>query len=181
MTPLPPSRYRIEERGRRLIVIDQWAGNVEVTASLPSQPAPPPTRTEVKAPTSSATVVAKAAAAAARSSAPASRPGQASASVSLPGNALTRALFKLQPAGQGGAILTTTKVYDLSGPRQVALTRDQVAKLDGLAMAIVIALVIVLVFGMAGDWILLLVPVFVLLRFQGAIRKRTTAAIDKLV
>lgn len=180
MKPLPPSRYRIEERGRRLIVIDQWAGNVEVTASLPSQPSAPVATMDLPALTASSGGMAKAAAAAARSSTPAARPAQASAATSPVGTGLTRALFKLQPTGHGGAILTTTRLYDLSGPRQIALNRPQVGKLDGLTILVVLALGLILLFGLAGDWIFLVVPVFILLRFQGSIRQRTTAALDRL-
>lgn len=35
MRPLPPTRYKVVERGRRLEVIDTWNGNAPVHAGMP--------------------------------------------------------------------------------------------------------------------------------------------------
>ncbi|QJQ31722.1 hypothetical protein GV829_04090 [Sphingomonas lacunae] len=187
MTPLPPSRYRIEERGRRLIVIDQWAGNVELTGTMPA-------RADVVRPGKAASVApgalsAKAAShqAAARASA---RPTAASASSSprMAGaagsgegaNALTKAFFRLQPDGRGGASLTTHRLYDPRGPRLIVLTAPHLARLNGLAIVLAFSLVMALGVGLIIGWPVLLVLGFILFRLNNSIRDRIGQWLDKL-
>jgi hypothetical protein len=187
MTPLPPSRYRIEERGRRLIVIDQWAGNVELSGAMPA-------RADVVVPDQAASVApgamsASAAShqAAARSSA---RPTAASASSAPPmagpggpkggATGLTKLLFRLQPDGRGGAMLTTHRLYDPRGPRSLALTAPHVAKLNGLAIVLTFVMAVMVVVGLTIGWPMLLVFAFILFRANGSIRDKVGQWLDRL-
>lgn len=187
MTPLPPTRYRIEERGRRLIVIDQWAGNIEVSGGMPA-------RADVVVPDQAASVApgslsASAASqqAAARSSA---RSTAASASnsprmagASSPGggaNTLAKLFFRLQPDSSGGAMLTTHRLYDPRGPRLLALSAAHVAKLNGLAIVMAFVIAVIIVVGLTIGWPMLLVLGFILFRLNGTVRDRIGQWLDRI-
>jgi hypothetical protein len=188
MKPLPPARYRIEERGRRLVVIDQWAGNVEVTGAMPA-------RADVVAPGQSASVtpgslsasaaVHRAAAASSVRSTAASastaprRAGPAGPAGPTSGaNALANVFFRLQPDGRGGAMLSTLRLYDPRGPRQLALNQTDLAKLNGLAILLLIMLIIVVVVALSTSWMMLFIFAFVLLRVNGSMRERVGKWLD---
>jgi hypothetical protein len=187
MTPLPPSRYRIEERGRRLIVIDQWAGNVELTSAMP-------VRADVVAPDKAASVApgAMSASAASHQAAASSsaRPTAASASTAprMAGassagggaNTLAKLFFRLQPDSGGGAMLTTHRLYDPRGPRLLALSARQVAKLNGLAIIMAFVMGIIIVVGLTIGWPALLLFGFILFRLNGTVRDRIGLWLDRI-
>ena len=191
MTPLPPSRYRIEERGRRLVVIDQWAGNVEVTASMPA-------RADVVAPGQSASVTPgslSASAATQRLAASASSRSSAASATDAPrvagqagvGGAggkqpypIARTLLKLRVNSAGAAQLTTTRLYDMKAPRTVWLTAQQMQSLNGLMVFGLIVVAVVATISFVTTPLLLVVPGFFLFNAAKGIRSKLTEKIDKL-
>lgn len=208
MTPLPPARYRIEERGRRLVVIDQWAGNVEVTASMPA-------RADVVRPSPSASVAANrvgpgslsasadsqrlAAGSSVRNTAAsasneprreAPRGGTGGGGTGRSGtgrsgsgggaNALARMTLRLTPAAGGAYQLSTTRLYDLKGPRQVWLGPRQVQSINGIMVLVAVGLAVVGVIGLLTSPALWVVPAFLLFNTIKSIRTKLTEKIDRL-
>lgn len=198
MTPLPPARYRIEERGRRLIVIDQWAGNVEVTASMPA-------RADVVRPSPSASVAANrvgpgslsASADSQRLAAGSSVRNTAASASNEPrretarggtgshvsgggANALARMTLRLTPAAGGAYQLSTTRLYDLKGPRQVWLGPRQVQSINGIMVLVAVGLAVVGVIGLLTSPALWVVPAFLLFNTIKSIRTKLTEKIDRL-
>lgn len=187
MKPLPPARYRIEERGRRLVVIDQWAGNVELSGAMPA-------RADVVAPGQSASVAPGSLAASAavhraaagssvRSTAASASPAPRRAGPAGPAsgaNALANVFFRLQPNGRGGAILETRRIYDPRGPRQLALDQAALTKLNGLAIVLFVILIFMVAVALMTSWMALFIFAFVLFRVNGSIRERVGTWLDRL-
>lgn len=141
MTDAPPSRYRVVERGRRLVVIDTLTGQpaTRELAVRESAGVPPP-----------------------------SRPIEAAAPSAVDDRS-------------GEAVLTTSRLYDLKGPRRIVMTqafRDRFGRAakGWLVAAFVIATAVTLFFPML--WLLV---VFVALqpKLRGGVRTWITARLDE--
>lgn len=142
MTAMPPSRYKVVERGRRLVVIDTQTGRPAVRE--PVVPASPP------------------------SGAPAARPIETMAPRSVDDRS-------------GDAILTTSRLYDLKGPRRIVMRENFSNRLGRAIGGWLIALfVFAAVTALFSPWLLLL-PLA--LSFQpkarAAFRQWITARLDE--
>jgi len=137
----PPSRYRVVERDRRLVVVDTWAkgappGDIRATPRpiaggkpMP-RPATPP------------------------------RPGIADprGATGLAG-LLVRIACMGSDDGAGHRILTTHEYYDAKGPRDIVLSATAERRLGRALTIVVAAVAVALVIGWFG------MPLFVLLFF----------------
>jgi hypothetical protein len=144
MSEPPPPRYRIVERGRRLVVIDTW------NKGVPSSDAGPMPSTGVGSKATSRPAMA-------------TRPGFAGprGASGLNGLLVQIACFGSDD-GAGHPILTTHEYYDAKGPRDITLSAAGERRLGRMLFNIAFALV----FTVALMWFLL--PLLVLLVF-GAI------------
>lgn len=140
MTDAPPGRYKVVERGRRLVVIDTRTG--QPATREPASAAPP-----------------------------APRPSAAP---------IERAAPRSVDDRSGAAILRTTRLYDLKGPREIMMTQ---AFSDRLARAMGGWLIACFIFAMVAmlllPW-LWLIPIAILLlpRGRAAFRNWMTARLD---
>ncbi len=140
MTEVPPSRYKVVERGRRLVVIDTHTGKPAT-----HEHAPPVSRPE-----------------------PADRPIESTG----PRRVDDRS---------GNSILTTSRLYDLKGPREIVMTEDFS---NGLSRAVRGGLIAMFVFGtfatIVFPW-LWIVPIFILLqpKARAVTRQWITARLDQ--
>lgn len=141
MTDAPPGRYKVVERGRRLVVIDTRTGQPATRAPAPVAPtAPRPPATPVEK-TASRTI----------------------------------------DDSSGAAILRTTRLYDLKGPREIVMTpefSDRLGRAIGgwLIAFFIFATVATLFF----HWLWLL-PVLLLFqpKARAAFRNWMTARLDE--
>ncbi len=152
MRPLPPARYRIEEQGRRLVVIDQWQGNTPVGAApaAAASPAAPPSPSP-------------------------RRQAGAAAGPSLAGPALWL-IGSRQDAG-GRPLLTTHRFYDPQGPRRIALSDRAIAQLQAFgvaALAVTMIFIVILLFVPPAAFVI----GFLLLRGGTALKPRIGAWLD---
>lgn len=137
----PPSRYRVEERGGRLVVIDRLTGTENVTRAEPAAVKPHALTGE-------------------RGSALRLRPRATPSALpnanlgTTPGAPASDFLFSLAtlvtqttPSGQ---TLRTQRWFDASAPRQVVLDRRQTRRLGALVLFAGVAAMIVLIVAMIG-------------------------------
>ncbi|MDF7774238.1 hypothetical protein P1X14_03165 [Sphingomonas sp. AOB5] len=146
---MPPTRYRVVEQGRRLVVIDNWTGQpVQYSAGTPQPP-----RNDLGA-------------------APRSTIEQASAT--LRAHATTHKPQRTTNAGLGGAdwIITTQSWFDDEGPRRLRISPGGQGGLT-MTIGILAALAIAAIFFLG--WLLIPATLFVLL--QSGPRKMIRAAI----
>lgn len=136
----PPGRYKVVERGRRLVVIDMRTGRSAARESPAGEATPPTLPVDTAA----------------------------------PGGI----------AGRGGhAVLTTSRIYDLKGPRRIAMTPAFNARFGRVAGGGLISLVIV------GTVVTMLFPVLWLFaalallqpKLRGGLRRWITACLDRAV
>jgi hypothetical protein len=119
MSTPPPPRYRVVERGRRLVVIDTWdKGAAPVGA--PTPPTSPPT--------------------------PSNLPRAMDATPQRAGG-IGRLLVSLACGGamdgQWRPILTTKEYYDAKGPREIILSPPAARRLGSLLSRVAIALAVI--------------------------------------
>jgi hypothetical protein len=135
MSTPPPPRYRVVERGRRLVVIDTWDKSAPPAgAAIP--PTPPASR-----PTPSNLPVAMVAT-------PQRAGGIGGLLVSLAcGGAMD---------GQWRPILTTMEYYDAKGPREITLSPPAARRLGSLLSRAAIALAVIAVILWAFPYLLIL-------------------------
>jgi hypothetical protein len=146
---MPPSRYRVVEQGRRLVVIDTQAG-APVNPVPPSVPEMPgEKRRRMEAPRAADRPAAL-------------RPPQAEP----PG----------RYAGGEGYSFVTARWYDDEGPRRIRLSPDGQAQ---LLTVLLVLLGIVAFFAVLLQWVILFPLAFVLLnpKARGALRAAATTAI----
>src|SRR3569832_2213095 len=138
----PPSRYRVVERDRRLVVIDTW-----------EKGAPASDARQAPHPIAGATPVAR--------PATASRPGIANprGATGLPA-ILVHIACMGSDDGAGHRILTTHEYYDAKGPRDIVLSVTAERRLGRALTIFVAAVAAALVIGWFG------MPLFVLLFFS---------------
>lgn len=159
----PPSRYRIVERDRRLVVIDTQSG-ASVRQPRPA-PASPPVRSPWQSGENSRNTDAVK---------PPPRSAPARPSVTIPAQ-ISRDIASWQDSlinigsiateskrdGNGRPVLRTMKWFDDQAPRYFALERPATIKLGG-GVAVVIALAVVgLMFAVFGDLFFALILIFV--------------------
>lgn len=137
----PPSRYRVVERDRRLVVIDTWAKGAPASDSR-SAPRPIAGVRPMARP------------------ATAPRPGIADprGATGLAG-LLVRIACMGSDDGAGRRILTTHEYYDAKGPRDIVLSAAAERRLGRALTISVAAVAVALVIGWFG------MPLFVLLFF----------------
>jgi len=154
MTAIPPSRYKVVERGRRLVVIDTLTGrpasNDATPRNLPARPtAPGNLRADQQSPTTNHPI---------QSTAP-SRVDDAS----------------------GAAIFTTSRFYDLKGPRRLVMN-EAFSERFGKAMGgwMIALFVFAGVATLFFPW-LWIAPVVILFqpKIRAAIRQWITARLDE--
>ncbi|MCW4462259.1 hypothetical protein OK349_11130 [Sphingomonas sp. BT-65] len=142
MTDAPPSRYKVVERGRRLVVIDTRTGQPAVREPV------------VRAPSPSGT--------------PAVRPVETMTPSSVDDRS-------------GSAILTTSRLYDLKGPRRIVMSDNFSNRLGRALGGWIIALFIfVAVTALFFPWLLLL-PLVMLFqpKARAVFRQWITARLDE--
>lgn len=140
MTDAPPGRYKVVERGRRLVVIDTQTGRPATRETAPA-PAPPP--------------------------------------VSFP-SVIEREAPPPVDDRSGHAVLTTSRLYDLKGPRRIVIneaTSNRMSRAIGGWAIVLIAFAILSIFFP----LLLLLPVALLFqpRARTAFRTWMTARLDE--
>jgi len=75
-------------------------------------------------------------------------------------------------------MLSTTRLYDPRGPRQLALNQADLAKLNGLAIVIFAILMILVVVALNTSWMTLFIFAFILFRVNGSFRERIGKWLD---
>lgn len=135
MSTPPPSRYRVVERDRRLVVIDTWDKSAPPVGA-PTPPAPStsrPTRPDLRG---------------AMSATPERKGGIGGLVVSLAcGGAMD---------GEWRPILTTKEYYDAKGPREIILSPPAAQRLGRLLSRAAIALAVIAVLLWAFPYLLIL-------------------------
>lgn len=147
----PPSRYRIEERNKRLVVIDQWAGTDAAIRVVPQDqtrgadntPKAPPTPT----PPSSVR----------KRAVPAQAGGPGSA------DAFARLFVSGRTDAAGRPLLVTQSWYDARGPRTVALSPEAMGQIHRLTLVLLVFAVMLVIVAVSFPALLIVVP-FILLR-----------------
>lgn len=146
---MPPSRYRVVEQGRRLVVIDTQAGEPvnPVPPSVPEMPGEKRRRME------------------------APRAADRPAPPRLP-----RAEPPGRYAGGEGYSFVTARWYDDEGPRRIRLSPDGQAQ---LLVVLLVLLGIIAFFTVLLQWVILFPLAFVLFnaKARGALRAAATTAI----
>jgi hypothetical protein len=112
---MPPSRYKVVEQGRRLVVLDSWNGDAPVTGHAPRSDATPPPATVEQA-----------------RAALHARPRTADRA----GNA---------PAGASETIITTQSWFDAKGPRRIRIDASGQGQLLIVAMVAAMAVILLFV------------------------------------
>ncbi|UIJ45658.1 hypothetical protein LZK98_01460 [Sphingomonas cannabina] len=155
MTEAPSSRYKVVERGRRLVVIDTRTGR-EATA------APPPDRTSASDKRGSAEGL-----------------DPVDRMLGRVAGAVINAAPRSVDDRSGRPILKTSPLYDLKGPRRVILDENTQRAFAGV---VIVTLVIGFVLlSVAVEWpAILIVPALVLINGTRPIRRWITARIDAL-
>ncbi len=139
MTDAPPGRYKVVERGRRLVVIDTQTGQ---PATREARPAPP----------------------------------------SLVSRPLGMERESPRPIDDksGHAVLTTSRLYDLKGPRRIVISEAATARMNrnigGIAVGLIAFAILAIFFPL-----LLLLPVALLFqpKARAAFRTWMTARLDE--
>lgn len=139
MTDAPPGRYKVVERGRRLVVIDTRTGRPATHESRPAPPSPP---------------------------------------VSLPAG-IERESPRSIDDKSGHAVLTTSRLYDLKGPRRIVISEAASNRMNRSIGGIVIVLIAFAILALFFP-LLLLLPVALLFqpRARAAFRGWMTARLD---
>lgn len=141
MTDAPPGRYKVVERGRRLVVIDTRTGQ-------------PATR-EAKQPASPA-----------------------------PSTHMSKAIEKVTASRvddrSGNAVLTTSRLYDLKGPRRIVISETAANRMNRSIGGIVIVLIAFAILAVFFP-LLLLLPVALMFqpKARAAFRTWMTARLDE--
>lgn len=141
MTDVPPGRYKVVERGRRLVVIDLRTGQPatrETVAAAPrSHPVPHKTPVHTAAP-------------------------------------------RKTDDRSGAAILRTSRLYDLKGPREIVMTENFANRLGRVAGGWLIAFFAFAVVATLFFPLLWLVPLVILFQPKARVAFRTwmTARLD---
>ena len=130
----PSSRYRIFERDRRLVVVDNWAEGRPERQMATSRS---PVGRDVK-------------------------PGK-----------LTQIAFDSRTA------LTTRRLYDAKGPRTVILDPASAATIDGIKMALIVAVAVLTFVAVAAPYLLLPLLVLTQRKVRERVRATATAWIDR--
>ncbi len=131
----PPSRYKIVEKGGRLITVDTWAGSETSaeplrTSALSPQPRPLPMLLS----------------------------GPAQSDLAMKFAAI---MTRGERDAAGNFVLRTAKFYDAEAPRRFRLTQEQARELGGYGFLITIAFVILGVFALLTNFMIaLFVAVF---------------------
>jgi hypothetical protein len=147
---VPPSRYRVVERGRRLIVLDTHNGNAPVVRTPPPEPAQP--RREALAPSRQTT------------------PEDAAAD-------LHRSMQAIR-VGKADPVFETQSWYDDKAPRRVRLKQGGGG--GGMGVAIVAIFIVAMIGFVTIGWPLLVVGGFLLLQSgtRKAFRRWVTRWLD---
>lgn len=141
MTDAPPGRYKVVERGRRLVVIDTRTGR---PATRGTEPVP--------------------------SSAPNAFP-----------SVIEREASPAIDDRSGHAVLTTSRLYDLKGPRRIVISDAASNRLSrGLGGIAIVLFVFAVVATLLLPWLWLL-PVLLLVqpKARAAFRNWVTARLDE--
>lgn len=140
MTDAPPGRYKVVERGRRLVVIDTRTGQPATREARPAPPAPPVSR-------------------------PAGLEREAPRSID---------------DQSGHAVLTTSRLYDLKGPRRIVISEAASARMNRSIGGIVVMLIAFAILAVFFP-LLLLLPVALLFqpKARAAFRTWMTARLDE--
>lgn len=155
VTDAPPSRYKVIERGRRLVVIDTRTGRE--TAS-----APPPNRT--RAPDKRGA---------------GESPDPVDRMLDHVASAVVSAAPRSVDDHSGRPILTTSSLYDLKGPRRVILDENTQRAFAGTVIVTLVVGFVLL--SVAVEWpAILIVPALVLINGTRPIRRWVTTWIDAL-
>lgn len=170
----PPSRYRVVERGGRLVVIDSQSGAMPLKAKdlVPDTvafAAEPQAAPELSLDSAMA-------------SAPPPPPMSPRSPIAQPPGALRNVAETITGDHRdrdGRLIFVTARWYEAKGPRTLALSKAGEEKVGGAILALVGAAIVALLFLLFGDvggWII----VFAALLLLGRAKPLTTAWIDKL-
>jgi len=141
MTDAPPGRYKVVERGRRLVVIDTQTGRPATREARPAHAAPPP---------------------------------------ASPASVIERGTPAPVDDRSGNAVLTTSRLYDLKGPRRIvigeAVSNRLSRAIGGWAIAAIVFTILSIFFPL-----LLLLPVVLLFqpKVRAAFRNWATARLDE--
>lgn len=141
VTQAPPSRYKVVERGRRLVVIDTHTGLPATREVKPATPPPPP----------------------------------------MPVSAvIEKRTVNTVDDRSGNAVLTTSRFYDLKGPRRIVINEGASNRLNRGIGGIVIALIAFAVLAVFFP-LLLLLPAMLLFqpKARAAFRNWMTARLDE--
>jgi hypothetical protein len=109
----PPSRYRVVERGRRLVVLDMWNGGSPVSHA-------PPAKVSAEAPRRDAPVT----------------------------NVAAETLDM-----RGRAIVTTSRLYDLKGPRRITVDLQHEEKIKTFKVMIAVAAILFVATALVWPWL----------------------------
>lgn len=144
MTQVPPSRYKVVERGRRLVVIDSRTGQPTAREPQPGDAAP-------------------------------TMPAQRDAPRPVERDTAPRVDDR-----SGSAIFTTSRLYDLKGPRRIVMTDAVGNALSRAAAKWAVGIVAFIVVAMILPflWVLPVVGLFQP-KIRAALRQRTTRLIDE--
>jgi hypothetical protein len=177
---LPPSRYRVIERGRRLEVIDTlagrrpayaaeaqpqpWAPNEMADRQPADQPemSPEPVAVEKSVPAAPPTAPV--------GSMPETPPDFLMNAASIAGSERDR---------DGRLLLNTARWYDAKGPRTIALSQAAERELGGVVLAALVIAVGGIVFGVLIGWVGVAALV-IAASFGGRIKSIATPWLDRL-
>ncbi|MEN3748655.1 hypothetical protein TPR58_15875 [Sphingomonas sp. HF-S3] len=142
---MPPTRYRVVEKGRRLIVIDRLRGERVESRIVDSLERRSPRRVETR-----------------------DRPAPA------PAPTRARRAESRRSTGSGaetasGMVLSTQRWFDDRGPRRIRVDSDGEGKLAIAAVGAALVAVLIIVLLIATGWIVL--PILVFVAFQSGPRK----------
>lgn len=141
MTDAPPGRYKVVERGRRLVVIDTRTGQPATRETRPAPPAPPP---------------------------------------ASPASVIVRGAPAPVDDRSGNAVLTTSRLYDLKGPRRIVIGEAASNRLSRAIGGWVIAAIVFTILSVFFP-LLLLLPAVLLFqpKVRAAFRNWATARLDE--
>lgn len=155
---MPPSRYRVVERGRRLVVIDRWHGERPVAPGVPVRSLEGARRPEVAPP-------------------PEREPHLP---VDRPASSLPLAGAGIQSSA-GEIVITTQRWFDTKGPRRIVVAGYSARQMLNRAGTMAVAAVAVLFLAGLAFPPLWFLPALVLAKpIGGPIRLATTRWLDAL-
>lgn len=141
MTDAPPSRYKVVERGRRLVVIDTRTGQPAVREPVVRAPAP--------------------------GRAPATLPIETAAPSTVDDRS-------------GNAVLVTSRLYDLKGPRRIVITEAASNRMSRGIAGVVIGLIVFAILAVFFPLLLLLPFALVFQpKVRAGFRQWVTARLDQ--